>query len=81
MLWKFLLIASLFQDSVDLLSLSRFLAFVENQHSKLLKFYTDSNINGVPSAYQALCNRVKSKWKPQWWPVLGWGSGLGPSML
>ena len=61
MLWKFLLIASLFQGSVDLLSLSRFLILAENQHSQLLKSHANGNINWAPIVYWALHSRVKHK--------------------
>ena len=61
MLWKFLLILSLCQDRVDLLSPSRFLMLVENQHSKVQKFQVHSNNNWALTVYWALCNRVKRK--------------------
>lgn len=47
------------QDSVDLLSLSRFLILVQNQHSKLLKFHADDNITESPLSTEHYLTELK----------------------
>lgn len=61
LMWsKFLLIISLFQDDVDLLSPSKFLVLDDDQHSKLETFHTGSNMNHACPVYWELCDRMQS---------------------